>query len=106
MTRPTTRWNEPCGATTRAGRPCRRRAIPGGYVCPNHGGGAPQVKIRAQLRLLEKAELDALIALYDSGGTFAALCRWTAATRDLDAYRAKLEQFAWLRRKVAARDAT
>lgn len=42
-----------CTATNRAGERCKRRPIPGGNVCTNHGGKAPQVKRRAQLRLLE-----------------------------------------------------
>ncbi len=27
-----------CGATTRSGTPCRRKAVPGKVRCPNHGG--------------------------------------------------------------------
>jgi hypothetical protein len=34
------------------GGKCRRAAIRGGTVCPTHGGQAPQVKAKAQERLL------------------------------------------------------
>lgn len=42
---------EPCTATTRAQRRCKRRPIPGGHVCVMHGGKAPQVQAAAQRRL-------------------------------------------------------
>lgn len=42
-----------CTATTRAGSRCKRAPIPGGYVCKLHGGGAPQVRRAAALRLAE-----------------------------------------------------
>ena len=40
----------------RTGKRCRRSAIKGSNVCANHGGSAPQVKARANLRLLELVE--------------------------------------------------
>lgn len=42
-----------CSARTKSGPQCRRSAILGGTVCKVHGGGAPQVKRKAALRLLE-----------------------------------------------------
>jgi hypothetical protein len=47
----------PWGRATRCpnkaqGRRCRKSCIPGGTTCKAHGGGAPQVKRRAQIRLL------------------------------------------------------
>jgi hypothetical protein len=42
-----------CRATSKgSGQPCRYPPIPGGFVCRFHGGGAPQVKAKAQERLL------------------------------------------------------
>ena len=37
----------------RAGRRCLKAPIQGGTVCETHGGGAPQVKRAAALRLLD-----------------------------------------------------
>jgi len=43
-----------CKATRRDGTPCRRAPIQGATVCRAHGGAAPQVKAKAQQRLLDK----------------------------------------------------
>jgi hypothetical protein len=94
-----TRWDEPCGATTRTGRPCQAKAIPGGFVCRVHGGSAPQVRIAAGLRLREKAELDALLK-WDETRSFNDLCKVAAAQRAVERYRAKLRLLAELRAKV------
>lgn len=42
-----------CKATNRQGNRCGRRPVPGGTVCRQHGGAAPQVQRKAKLRLLE-----------------------------------------------------
>lgn len=42
-----------CKATNRQGKRCSQPHIPGGTVCRYHGGGAPQVKLAAQARLLK-----------------------------------------------------
>lgn len=42
-----------CGATRRDGTPCKRPPIQGATVCRAHGGAAPQVKRKAQERLLD-----------------------------------------------------
>lgn len=42
-----------CECATFEGRPCKKYAIPGGEVCRNHGGAAPQVKKAAKERLKE-----------------------------------------------------
>ena len=43
-----------CSARTRTGNPCSRSPIKGGTVCASHGGRAPQVKRKAQERLLKE----------------------------------------------------
>lgn len=44
---------EPCTATAKgSGKRCKRRPIPGGFVCKKHGGGAPQVQRSAKERLM------------------------------------------------------
>ena len=52
-------WNPPrqCVGSNRAGERCQRNAIPGGTVCVNHGGAAPQVQKSAKQRLLAGADL-------------------------------------------------
>jgi hypothetical protein len=37
-------------------RPCKQKAIRGGFVCWNHGGKAPQVRKKAEKRLLALVE--------------------------------------------------
>lgn len=48
---PVTTIRRQCTAHNRAGERCGLRPIPGGNVCKWHGGGAPQVKQKAQERL-------------------------------------------------------
>ena len=40
-----------CSATNREGKPCGAWAIKGGGVCRVHGGSAPQVRRKANMRL-------------------------------------------------------
>ena len=49
------RWAVRCRGHRRNGQLCRRWAIRGGFVCPLHGGAAPQVREAARRRLLEIA---------------------------------------------------
>lgn len=51
-----------CTATNRQGTRCGRYPIPGGTVCRNHGGAAPQVQAAAmeRLRALQHPAIDAL----------------------------------------------
>lgn len=48
-----------CTAKRKNGEPCRNRPILGGNVCRMHGGGAPQVRKRAQERILAAADMAA-----------------------------------------------
>lgn len=43
-----------CHATSKGtGEQCKQVPVPGATVCKYHGGGAPQVRKKAQLRLIE-----------------------------------------------------
>lgn len=53
-----------CTATSkRSGERCRRWAVAGGKVCPNHGGKAPQVKRAAEQRAAEEKARKAVVTL-------------------------------------------
>lgn len=41
-----------CRARRSNGQPCRAWAIRGGFVCRKHGGAAPQVRAKAEARVL------------------------------------------------------
>jgi hypothetical protein len=43
----------PCKARRTNGEPCKNSAIRGGTVCARHGGSAPQVRAKANRRLIE-----------------------------------------------------
>ena len=55
--------------SSRTGLPCRQNAILGGTVCVAHGGRAPQVKLKAEQRILKLVNpaLAALKELVDKG---------------------------------------
>ncbi len=58
-----------CTANSKSGKSrCRNGSIPGGNVCRYHGGGAPQVKAKAELRVKEALEamLPKGLSRYDS----------------------------------------
>lgn len=56
-----------CTATNRLGARCGKGPIHGGTVCRMHGGGAPQVKLKAMERLLalQNPAIDRLTKLID-----------------------------------------
>ena len=47
-----------CNGTNKKGEPCGRAPIRGGFVCPRHGGGAPQVRRKANERLADLIDPD------------------------------------------------
>jgi hypothetical protein len=53
-----------CTAVKKTGVRCKKYAIKGGFVCPTHGGSAPQVRAKANKRLLALVE-PSLIRLGD-----------------------------------------
>ena len=55
MTEDCIRWAVRCRGHRKNGARCTRWAIRGGFVCPTHGGRAPQVRRAARLRLTEVA---------------------------------------------------
>lgn len=63
------------GTSKRSGEPCGNYPVHGAVVCRNHGGSAPQVKRKAELRLVsEKA-----------AKTVSALGGWSPVTDPLSA---------------------
>lgn len=71
-----------CGRKVkRTGEACKRHPIPGGTVCPMHGGAAPQVKAAAAERLKELAPkaITVLDNLLDEPNPFVRL----AAAKDV-----------------------
>jgi len=83
-----------CKATSKGtGQPCKRPAIPGGFVCRNHGGCAPQVKAAAQERLADLIDPDRALrtaaalaysditAIYDDNYALKPLKDWPLALR-------------------------
>ena len=53
-----------CTAIKKNGQRCGKYSIKGGFVCPTHGGSAPQVRAKANKRLLALVE-PALVRLED-----------------------------------------
>ncbi len=47
-----------CTGKNRAGKPCGRPPIRGGFVCPKHGGGLPNVRAKANERLADLIDPD------------------------------------------------
>ena len=89
-----------CEATSRDGSQCRAPAIAGGSVCTRHGGGAPQVRVKASLTLLYLARHEAGQAWEAAKGTpgeFDALCELTKADNAVQRAEAKVEQIRELR---------
>lgn len=92
-----------CTATRRDGEQCRAPVVQGTLVCRRHGGGAPQVKIRAKHTQLLAAAYSAHVEWQEARGTasgFDALCNALQAQRALDAYEAKLDRLAELRAEI------
>lgn len=89
MAEDSVRWAVRCHGHRSDGSPCKRWAIRGGFVCPSHGGRAPQVRRAAGRRLTE-------VALYR---TFNAWVRSPAYREDqeraaLASDRPVIEEFA------------
>lgn len=97
------RGRDQCTARRRDGQRCRAPAVEGGLVCRRHGGAASQVQIAARHFVLLAAFHDATREFEEAKGTpgeFDALCRWSAAERELMEYEFKLELLAELRAEV------
>lgn len=92
---------DPCSAHRNDGQPCQASAIPGGTVCPHHGGSAPQVRINAGRVLRQERVFEAYQELqqHERGSErwYRALDRITAAERDLDQYLSDLDLIALMK---------
>jgi len=92
-----------CTAHRRDGGQCLAPAVEGVLVCRRHGGSAPQVQIAARHFVLLEAHFIAVLEWEEARGTpdeFDAMCRWSWAQRDLDAYEVQLLRLAHLRAAV------
>ena len=58
-----------CTAKNASGNPCKRYAVRGAFVCVFHGGGAPQVKAKAERLLMRGRDIaiDRLLDAIDDG---------------------------------------
>lgn len=79
-----------CTAKTSAGNPCRNPAIRGGVVCAKHGGSAPQVRAKADVRA-ELMQWGLGDATDDPGELLLRLL--TQSRMRAEGYAAELERF-------------
>lgn len=82
-----------CTAAARNGDQCRAPAIQGGLVCRRHGGGAPQVKIKAEYTENLTAAYGAWQDFQEAKGTSGeldALVKALDTDRAVEAYQIKM----------------
>jgi hypothetical protein len=95
---------DPCSAHRSDGQPCQASAIPGGTVCPKHGGSAPQVRIKAGRMLRQERVLEAWreVEKQERGSEpwYRAWERLTAAERDLVQYESDLDLLALMKIEI------
>ena len=77
-----------CNGKNKRGQPCGRPPIRGGFVCPLHGGGAPQVRAKANERLADLIDPDRALReaarlaysdvrqLFDENGKMLPIKQW------------------------------
>jgi len=82
-----------CSSKRRDGKPCGRRPIRGGFVCPKHGGNLPRVRAKANERLADLIDPDRALRetarlaysdigdLFDKDGRLLPLPEWPAHIR-------------------------
>jgi hypothetical protein len=95
-----------CEATNRDGGQCSAPAIVGGSVCKRHGGGAPQVRVKAALFLLYEARseaADALTAAMGTPGELQAVVAWSRADNAVKRAEASAERIRELRAELRRR---
>lgn len=63
------RWARRCSARRKSGGRCRAWSVTGGKVCRAHGGGAPQVRQAARVRLEAERTLRVLDAMAEAAAT-------------------------------------
>lgn len=83
-----------CRGTNRAGQPCGRYPIKGGTVCKIHGGGAKQVKAKAEERITEQNVRKQMtnLGVIEDGVDPAETLLWLCQT--------KKAEVVWLRLQV------
>ncbi len=101
----------PCkGHSARTQKPCRRAANKGGVVCPTHGGGAPQVKAKAQERLNDLIDPDRALrqAAYLAYSDITTLCDDKGGLKPMKEWPAEMRSAAagieTVRRNIDAAD--
>lgn len=95
-----TRWAVRCTARRSSGEPCGRWSVVGGFVCPSHGGRAPQVRAAAERRWQHELRYRAIERKYEREHGQPMPEIMVLYLR----YRASADLATWRRHRAVARD--